>query len=88
MSPCRHTPARRALIPLMTSHVIISRSSAGEIVNGQARPERVYILTFRAARGNYGSTEDKAQATRFSPDEAQRIIQTVRSWKDVQIEPA
>jgi hypothetical protein len=58
----------------MSDRVIITRGTRGETVNGQPRPERVYITGPHFGTDVYSSTEARENASPFRREEAERLL--------------
>lgn len=62
--------------------VVISRDTRGETVNGKPRPKRVYITGPHFNTDIYSSTEDKAQASRYTRAEANELLVAQGKWQN------
>lgn len=61
------------------SLVVITRERNGT-VNGVKLTGRCYVTGPHFNVGVFSSTDDRAQASRYTPDEAERLIRTHRTW--------
>lgn len=73
----------------MSETVVITRDTRGETVNGKPRPSRVFITGPHFGMDVFSSTEDPAEASRYSREEAERLLAEGKwHWHTPQIEPA
>lgn len=63
---------------------IISREQHGT-TNGKPLPPRCYVTGPHFGAGVYSGTQVRAEATRYSKAEAEKLIAT-RTWRGVRIE--